>query len=77
MNHQDYLVANQTTNGHKADEIESIEKEIIAPTEMEEISKTESMVPLREKGSGISSRNILLREAVYDTVRTHTILPIQ
>ena len=34
------------------------------------------MVLLREKGRCIASRNLLVRESAYDTIRTQNVLPI-
>ena len=34
------------------------------------------MVILKEKGGYIASRNLLIREAAYDTVRDCTVLPL-
>ena len=47
----------------------------MAPGEVEAIRTTDPMVILRAKG--ISSRNLLIRAADYDTVQQRTILPIQ
>ena len=43
---------------------------------MEEVRTTEPMIILREKGRCISSRNLLIREAAYVTVRNLTVLPL-
>ena len=43
---------------------------------MEGIRTTDPMVILREKGWCISSSNLLIRAAAYDTVRDRTVLPI-
>ena len=44
--------------------------------EMEEIRTTYPMVTLREKWKRILSRNLLIRAADYDTVRTRNVLPL-
>ena len=47
----------------------------MSPGELEAIRATDSMVIIRE--NGISSRNLLIRYAAYDTVQKRKILPIQ
>ena len=74
-NPQACLVANQIFNSSKVYEIEYISKAAIEPEDMEEIRTTDTMSIL--KGSVEFSRNLLLREAAYDTARTHTSLTIQ
>ena len=59
------------------DELESTGKSSDSPTDIEEIRTNDSIVILREKIRGRSSRNLLLREAAYDTVRAHTAMIIQ
>ena len=43
---------------------------------MEEVRTTGPMVILGEKGKGIFTRILIIRSAVYDTVRTYTVLPL-
>ena len=47
----------------------------MAPGEVRSIRTTDPMVILREKG--ISSRNLLIRYADYDTIQQRKIIPIQ
>ena len=57
--------------------IEVIDRSIIYPEDVVVIGKTEPMVVLREKGNVRASRNLLLRESVYDIVRHMTVPPLQ
>ena len=60
----------------KSEDIGLIENSSIAPIDMEEISTTDPMNILKDKGRGISPGNLIIREAEYDTVRTRTVLPL-
>ena len=51
-------------------------KACIAPTEMEEISTTDPMFILSEKGRVELSQNLLLRSYAYDTIRNRTVMNI-
>ena len=44
---------------------------------MEGIGKTDPTIIIREKGRFCSSRIPLLREAVYNNIRTHNVLTLQ
>ena len=70
------LAGNQQLNREKADEIVHIAKSIIVPIDMEEVSTTDPMVILRENGKGRFTRNLLIRAAVYSTMRTCTVLTL-
>lgn len=61
----------------KADEIESVEKVIIASKDTEEIIMTDPMFILREKERMFSSRSLLFRESKHNNNRTRTVLTIQ
>ena len=50
------------------DEIVQIEKSSIAPIELEEVRKNDPMVIMTEKGRCRASRNLIIREAAYDTM---------
>ena len=63
-------------NKEKSDLIVLISNSSIAPIYMEEISTTGPMVILIDKGKGISSMNLLIREYAYDTMGTRTVLPL-
>ena len=74
-NAQSYLAAIQTPLGMKLEEIEEIARASMAPGEFKDIRTTDPMVILRAKG--VSSRNLLIRVAAYDTVQQRTTLSIQ
>ena len=50
---------------------------IIDPEDVLVIRTTDPIVVLRSKGKVGASRNLLLREAYYDTVRHSTVTPLQ
>ena len=75
-NHQYCLAGNQKSNIEREDDIGSIEKFSIAPIDMEEVRKSVPMIILREKGKCRASRNLLIRAAACDTMRTRTVLPL-
>ena len=51
-------------------------KASIEPVEMEEVSTTDPIEIPREKGSCRASKNLLIREDLYETVRTLTVIPL-
>ena len=58
--------------------INHISGDTLAPIKLQVTSTNDPMVIIREKDSTQQpSRNILLRAAVYDTVRKRTVLPLQ
>ena len=59
----------------KSEEIEDIDRAYMAPGEVEAIRTTDPMVILRAKE--VSSRNLLIQAAAYDTAQQRIILPIQ
>ena len=59
------------------EEIEVIEKANIDPEDVEDIRAYDNRVILREKGRNGMYHNLTTRSAMYDTVSTHTISPLQ
>ena len=73
-NHRACLAVTQQSNREKLYGIGRIAKASIDPIDMEEVSTTDPIVILREKGRCISSRKLLYD--AYDTVRAPTVLPL-
>ena len=74
-NAQACLAATQTPSGTTLEGIEEIARASMSPVAVKAISTTEQMVFLR--AMGISSSNLLIRAAAYDTFHQRKILPIQ
>ena len=75
-NNQAYIAGTQQSNREKEDDIGCIAKASISKIEMEEVRTTDPMLILRDKGRCRASRNLLIRAAAYETVRSRTILPL-
>ena len=73
-NHQAFLAGTQQSNRDKLDDIGRISKASIAHIEMAEVRTTDPMVIMKYKGRCWFSRNLLIRAAAYDTVRSQTVL---
>ena len=74
--HQACLTGTQQPKIDKSDDIGYIENFSVAPIETGEVRKNYSMIILREKRRCGFSRNLLIRAAAYDTMRSRTVLPI-
>ena len=61
----------------KVDEIEVVSRAITATEDVVVIRTTDQMVVLIDKGKVVSPMNLLLVEAVYNTVRNSTVIPLQ
>ena len=63
----------QVSSGSKAEEINNIYGQKVVPIFLQVTRNDDPMVVLREKGMQQSSRNVVLWDAAYDTVRKITV----
>ena len=67
----------QLSSGDKAEEINNIWRQTVAPSELQGPMTDDPIVVLREKGEQQSSRSIILQDAAYEAVKKITVIHIQ